>query len=71
MAEPAKSLRDIYKSVDKVSRLGRELPVEDTALADLVALLADDDLSDLALVLEAVKVLRNAATNTESQEPIL
>jgi hypothetical protein len=25
----------------------------------------------LALVLEAVKVLRNAATNTESQEPIL
>jgi hypothetical protein len=49
-------------TVDKVKELGKELPLEESALDEMLSLLENGSCSNFDLCLEVIKVLRHTAT---------
>jgi len=58
-------------TVDKVKELGKELPLEESALVEMLSLLENGSCSNFDLCLEVIKVLRNTATKKSSQSFLL
>ena len=58
-------------TIDKVIELGKELPLEESALVELLTVLENGCDSDFDLCLEIVKVIRNTATKKSSQNVLL